>query len=80
MVATSAVPLTWRLVTLAAEALLDAVAALVEADVALLVDDAQDLLGALLLEARARACAGDRLVLADVGDRAERLELVARPS
>ena len=64
----------------AAEALLDAVAALLEADVVLLVDDAEDLLGALGLEARARRLAGDRLVLADVGDRAERLGLRRRRS
>src|SRR4051794_10896809 len=59
-----------------AEALLDAVAALLEADVVLLVDDAEDLLGAVGLEPRARRPAGDRLVLADMRDRAELLGLV----
>ena len=50
----------------AAEALLGAVAALVEADVRLLVDDAEQLLRARVLELRARALAGDLLRLADV--------------
>src|SRR3954454_12598654 len=57
----------------AAEALLDAVAALLQADVVLLVDDAEDLLDAGRLELRARRLAGDRLGLTDVGDRAQRL-------
>src|SRR4051812_47149746 len=57
----------------AAEALLGAVAALLEADVALLVDDAEHLLGAFGLDAGAGRAAGDRLVLADVGDRPELL-------
>src|SRR5215217_4755719 len=56
-----------------AEALLGAVAALVEADVRLLVDDAEQLLRARLLELLPGALAGDRLGLADVGDRAELL-------
>src|SRR4051794_15527804 len=59
-----------------AEALLDAVAALLEADVVLLVDDAEDLLDARGLELGARGLAGDRLGLADVGDRAELLEVL----
>ena len=64
----------------AAEALLGAVAALVEADVRLLVDDAEQLVRAGLLELRARALAGDRLGLADVRDRAEVLRSRPRPS
>src|SRR4051812_15430967 len=60
----------------AAEALLDAVAALLEADVVLLVDDAEDLLDSLGLEPLAGRLAGDRLVLADVRDGAERLGIV----
>src|SRR5215208_5702174 len=57
----------------AAEALLGAVAALVEADVRLLVDDAEQLLPARLLELLPGALAGDRLGLPDVRDRAELL-------
>ena len=46
------------------------------ADVALLVQDAEGLLRAALVELLADGLAGDRLVLADVGERAERLGLV----
>jgi hypothetical protein len=49
-----------QVLDLAAEALLRALATLVEADVALLVDDADDLGGAGLLELGARALTGDR--------------------
>src|SRR5581483_8982185 len=56
-----------------AEALLHALAALLEADVVLLVDDAEHLLDAGRLEALAGGAAGDDLVLPDVRDRAEGL-------
>ena len=50
------------------------------ADVALLVQDAQGLLAAALVQLVADRLAGDRLVLADVGERAERLGLARRRS
>ena len=62
----------------AAEALRRAGAALLEADVAGLVDHAEHLLHAgLASSSLPGALAGDRLVLADVGDRAELRRLVA---
>src|SRR4051812_49401308 len=57
----------------AAEALLHAVAALLQADVVLLVDDAEHLLDAVGLQPRARRLARNRLGLAHVRDRPERL-------
>src|SRR4029079_416117 len=60
----------------AAEALLHAVAALLQADVVLLVDDAEGPLDGVGLQPRAGRLAGDRLRLADVRDRSERLEVV----
>ena len=51
-------------------------AALLEADVAGLLDDAERVLHACLVELLAGSLAGDRLALADVGDRAEVLPLV----
>src|SRR5919198_1089433 len=58
----------------AAEARLRPGVALLEADVPLLVDDHEKLLAAGRLELRAGALAGDRLGLAHVRHRAERLE------
>src|SRR5918996_919583 len=61
-----------QVLDLAAEALPGPVAALLEADVALLVDDAEQLAGvAALGQPPTGGLAGHRLVLADVRDRAE---------
>src|SRR3954454_18672051 len=60
----------------AAEALLYTLAALLEADVVLLVDHAEHLLDACVLKLRAGGLAGDLLSLADVRNRTDLLELV----
>ena len=56
---------------LAAEALLEARAALLEADVAGFLDHAERVGDARLLHLLAGTLTGDRLVLADVGERSE---------